>query len=172
MKRAQIQGFKENPVLLMRFIRWLKSYLFAMAGFRRILKSPCASKENRFPKLNLPTEPESQNCKNKLTPVHGRFCHRTGVFVWVFGIPVIILRVSLFESPFQHQKSPFCYFHLLPDLRPQHVMCLTLQDSRYLLPITQKSQRERYVLLICWSVEGVIELKITTVTNPLRFRCI
>ena len=26
-----------------------------MAGFPRILKSPCASKENRFPKLNLPT---------------------------------------------------------------------------------------------------------------------
>ena len=26
-----------------------------MAGFRRILKSPCASKEIRFPKLNLPT---------------------------------------------------------------------------------------------------------------------
>ena len=26
-----------------------------MAGFPRILKNPCASKENRFPKLNLPT---------------------------------------------------------------------------------------------------------------------
>ncbi|MEF2838654.1 MAG: hypothetical protein U0N82_13145, partial [Oscillospiraceae bacterium] len=29
--------------------------LFATLGFPRILKSPCASKENRFPKLNLPT---------------------------------------------------------------------------------------------------------------------
>ena len=28
---------------------------FVMAGFPRILKNPCASKENRFPKLNLPT---------------------------------------------------------------------------------------------------------------------
>ena len=147
-----------------------------MAGFRRILKSPCASREIRFPKLHLPTvyqrNRRAKLAVNTQTPVRGRFCHRTGVFVWVFGIPVIILRVSLVESPFQHQKSPFCYFHLLPDLRPQHVMCLTLQDSRYLLPITQKSQCERYVLLICWSVECVIELKITTVTNPLRFRCI
>ena len=33
----------------------IKFYLSAMAGFRRILKSPCVSKEIRFPKLNLPT---------------------------------------------------------------------------------------------------------------------
>jgi hypothetical protein len=33
MKGVQIQGFKANPVLLRRFIRWLKSYLFAMAIF-------------------------------------------------------------------------------------------------------------------------------------------
>ena len=29
--------------------------MYVMAGFPRILKSPCASKEIRFPKLNLPT---------------------------------------------------------------------------------------------------------------------
>ena len=39
-----------------------------MAGFPRILKSPCVSKEIRFSEIHLPTKPESQTCNNKLTP--------------------------------------------------------------------------------------------------------
>ena len=55
-----------------------------MAGFPRILKNPCASKEIRFPKLYLPTVYQrkwrAKLAVNTQTPVHGRFCHRTGVF--------------------------------------------------------------------------------------------
>ena len=58
-----------------------------MAGFPRILKNPCASKENRFPKLNLPTvyqrNRRAKLAVNTQTPVHCRFCHRTGVFLLV-----------------------------------------------------------------------------------------
>ena len=60
-----------------------------MAGFPRILKNPCASKENRFPKLNLPTvyqrNRRAKLAVNTQTPVHGRFCHRTGVFITCLG---------------------------------------------------------------------------------------
>ena len=62
---------------------WLRFCLYVMAGFPRILKNPCASKENRFPKLNLPTvyqrNRRAKLAVNTQTPVHGRFCHRTGV---------------------------------------------------------------------------------------------
>ena len=55
-----------------------------MAGFPRILKNPCASMENRFPKLYLPTvyqwNRRAKLAVNTQTPVRGRFCHRTGVF--------------------------------------------------------------------------------------------
>ena len=82
-KGCKYKDLRRNPVLLRRFIRWSKSYLFAMAGFPRILKNPCASKENRFPKLNLPTvyqrNRRAKLAVNTQTPVHGRFCHRTGV---------------------------------------------------------------------------------------------
>ena len=58
-----------------------------MAGFPRILKSPCVSKENRFPKLNLPTvyqrNRRAKLAVNTQTPVHGRFCHRTGVICYL-----------------------------------------------------------------------------------------
>ena len=52
--------------------------------FPRILKSPCASKEICFPKLHLPTiyqrNRRAKLAVNTQTPVHGRFCHRTGAF--------------------------------------------------------------------------------------------
>ena len=51
-----------------------------MAGFPRISKSPCTSKEIRFPKLNLPTKPESQTCSKYTNTCPGWFNHRTGVF--------------------------------------------------------------------------------------------
>ena len=56
-----------------------------MAGFPRILKSPCASKEIHFPKLNLPTVYQ-QNRRAKLaintqTPDHGRIYRGQVLFI-------------------------------------------------------------------------------------------
>ena len=66
--------------------------LSATGRFPRILKNPCASKENRFPKLNLPTvyqrNRRAKLAVNKQTPVHGRFCHRTGVFCFSNGVVI------------------------------------------------------------------------------------
>ena len=63
-------------------------FLSATAGFPRISKSPCASKEIRFPKLHLPTvyqrNRRAKLAVNTQTPVHGRFCHRTGVLLIYF----------------------------------------------------------------------------------------
>lgn len=77
-KYQMIRGFK----------RWSKSYLSATGGFPRILKSPCASKKIRFPILHLPTiyqrNRRAKLAINTQTPVHGRFCHRTGVLLICF----------------------------------------------------------------------------------------
>jgi hypothetical protein len=43
---------------------YIKSYLSAMAGFPRLPKSPCISKTIHFPKIHLPTKPESQTFSN------------------------------------------------------------------------------------------------------------
>ena len=72
-----------NTTIESEGIVWKRYYLSAMAGFLRILKSPCVSKEIRFPKWHLPTVYQwnwrAKLAVNTQTPVRGRFCHRTGV---------------------------------------------------------------------------------------------
>ena len=97
----------------------IRCYLFAMAGFPRILKSPCASKENRFPKLNLPTVYQ-RNLRAKLavntqTPVQVTWL-LTACYKWrppdlfsrgLLFLPALTLQCAFFVLKFSWWTSRF-----------------------------------------------------------------
>ena len=110
---------------------WLRYFSFAMAGFPRILKSPCASKENRFPKLNLPTvyqrNRRAKLAVNTQTPVRGRFCHRTGVFCnYVLFITAMTIKGFVHKHYSRHYDQQNTGYH-----HQQSHGCSVCQQAKY-----------------------------------------